>query len=134
MAAPQVVNKLFDRHMKLAYDSFEGIRNLSPTDISTVMQRSFLSFKNSQKWSTSRLEYPNSHENIDSASGIYILSEKFHASKSRSLTSAIKDLEQRVKDDLEEQVEEEQSQSQNSQEDKKPSARNISTKSAGGRF
>lgn len=136
LAAPRVVNDLFNRHIKLTYDSFEGFRNLSENDIKAVMQQSFSKFKKAQGWSKNKDEYPypNSHQNIDEENGTYALPAKFHALKSRSLTSAIKELEAQVKAGIEDQVEEEQSQSRDSQEDKKPSARNISRKSVGGRF
>ena len=54
--------------------------------------------------------YPNSHENINDE-GIFVLPEKFSAAKSRSLTTAIKELESLVKAGIEDQVAEEQSES-----------------------
>lgn len=120
--------------MKLTYDSFEGVRNLGHTDITTLVRKSFTEFKKSQGWPTKKGQYPypNSHENIDAELKTFSLPEKFPASKSRSLSAAIKGLEEQVRAGIEEQIEEEQSQSRDSQEGKKPSARSISIKSAGG--
>ena len=133
MAAPLVVSKLFNRHMKLTYDSFEGFRNLNPADVVSIMSDSFTEFKKNQGWPTKRGQYPypNSHKNIDEESGAYILPEKFSASKSRSLTTAIKELEAQVKAGIEDQVEEEQSQSQTLQESGKYSGQKVAK--SGGR-
>ena len=133
MATPQVVNKLFNRHMKLTYDSFEGFRNLNPADVVSIMSDSFTEFKKNQGWPTKRGQYPypNSHKNIDEESGAYILPEKFSASKSRSLTAAIKELEAQVKAGIEDQVEEEQSRSQTLQESGKYSGQKVAK--SGGR-
>jgi hypothetical protein len=129
--ALHVVNKLFNRHMKLIYDSFDGLRRLDTETLTKVMSDSFDSFKEGQGWSRSGMSYPNSHSRINEE-GTFELPEKFHALKSRSLASAIKGLEAQVKAGLEDQVEEEQSQSRDSQEGVKSSAQIASKKSAGG--
>ena len=133
-SSPEIVTKLFNRHVKLVYDSFEGFRNLDESNLKDIISDSFNLFKSRQGWPTKKREfpYPNSHENIDLESRTSALPEKFHALKSRSLTSAIKELEAQVKAGIEDQVEEEQSQSRDSQEGVKSSAQSASKKSAGG--
>ena len=128
MTTPEVVSKIFNRHIKYIYDSFEGFRNLSQNDSKALMQQSFANFRKGQGWSKGKGKYlyPNSHQNVDSGKGKYILPEKFNALRSRSLTFAIKELEEQVRSGIEEQIEEEQKQSVDSQDKKKESIKNSS--------
>lgn len=132
MVDPEQVSRLFNRHMKLTYDSFDGLRDMDQSKISNIMRGSFSKFKEKQGWPTKKGQYPypNSHENIDTEKHTYTLSEKFFASKSRSLTTAIKDLETQIKSGIEDQVEEEQ----NKVQEIKESSGQRTVKTGGGRI
>lgn len=109
MMSPEMVAKLFDRHMKLTYDSFGGLRDVDQNYVANIMLSVFAEFKRSQGWPMGRGTYPcpNRDNKIDTEKLRYVLSEKFSAARSRSLAAAIKALEAQIKLDIEEQVKEE---------------------------
>ena len=102
------IPRLFHRHMKLSYDSFAGFRGLDLQTMTDIMTLAFSSFRQQQEWPARGKEscrYPNCHENTSQEYG-YVLPERFSTTKSRSLASAIKNLESNIKSNIEQQVEE----------------------------